>query len=103
MHILLRMVATAVMAVLPTLFFLAFWRGLMALRDDDLARQVKAMEERERRAAVTGRASGSNGPLGDLLDGVQERTAPGTCPECGVENREEMDYCRNCLAELPER
>lgn len=42
MEAVLRLAFTLVLSVLPTLMFLGLWRGLMALRDDELVERLEA-------------------------------------------------------------
>jgi hypothetical protein len=101
-EILFRLVVAGVLAVAPTVLFLGLWRGLMALRNDDLANRTL------------------NGEFGRLPDGPIPtkvfRTAVGgggstdraaspdaetvRCPHCGASNPRYVGYCDACLERL---
>ena len=83
----------AVLVVAPALFFLALWRGLEFLQDDELVAQMEAMQGQESpsppaSAGVSGRAD----PRGESIV---------RCRRCGTPNRAEATYCHECLEELP--
>lgn len=99
-----RLAVYAVLAVAPTLLFLALWRGLMYLRDDELVERV--FEEREAEMAEV--SGGADGGLGaHLLCG---RLAPvpasdgesgvAACRACGAANMAGATFCRECLGRL---
>ncbi|RBI62162.1 hypothetical protein DMJ13_09770 [halophilic archaeon] len=94
-----RLVVAGVLVVAPTMLFLGLWRGLMALRNDDLANRTL------------------NGEFGPISDGpiparVFDFAAPNggrgatadesfvRCPNCQSENPNYVDYCGDCLEPL---
>jgi hypothetical protein len=96
---LFRVVVAGVLVVAPTMLFLGLWRGLMALRNDDLANRTL------------------NGDFGPISDGPIParmfgfaaprggRAATGSeslvrCPNCQSENPGYVGYCEECLESL---
>lgn len=98
-----RVAAGLFVIVAPTLMFLALWRGLEAMRDDELI-------ERARQRADTMEQSPTGSDLS--LDPVAVTTAPVAsdsppaepvvCGTCGATNVSGVTYCRECLDELPD-
>jgi hypothetical protein len=74
--------------VAPTLLFLALWRGLQAMQDDELVRRVRE------------RADAMDDPAG-FGSPVPTSTSTVPCPECGAGNRRGTAYCKQCLSSLP--
>jgi hypothetical protein len=72
-----RVAAGLFVIVAPTVLFLALWRGLQAMADDEL------VERARQRAAATDSPS-----------------KPVACPACGAGNSDGVAYCRQCLAPL---
>jgi hypothetical protein len=89
---------TLVLAAIPTLLFLALWRGLMYLRDDDLLEQARQMREGRPQYGVATGVGGAGASAATTTE--DDRTA--VCPGCGAANAAGMDYCRNCLSRLPQ-
>lgn len=96
MEAVFALLVTLVIAVLPALLFLGLWYGLDYLRDDDLLR--KARDERysdvpDYQPRFLDR---------DIDIGQQSSPSSGVrCTECGTRNRHGMNYCQECLSELP--
>ena len=84
-----RVAAGMVVIIAPTLLFLALWRGLQAMRDDELI-------QRARRRAEAMDSSGS--PL-DAVPATSQ-SPDIRCPNCGAGNREGVQYCGQCLSRL---
>jgi hypothetical protein len=80
-----RVAAGLFVIVAPTLLFLALWRGLQAMKDDELVQRVQQ------------RADGMDQTRSPLTAPVPS-TVP--CPHCGTGNRRDVSYCRDCLASL---
>ncbi|WP_266075663.1 hypothetical protein [Haladaptatus caseinilyticus] len=92
-----RVLVAGVLTVAPTVLFLGLWRGLMALRDDDLVNRTM---------------NGEFGPVSDLLvhpdrfafsAGSHRYTTSNhvsegvRCRFCETTNPNYADYCGNCL------
>jgi len=97
----LRVAAGLFVVVAPTLMFLALWRGLEAMRDDELIQRARRRAEADRSdsewqvdtASLTDLA-----PSGDPA--MAQRTT--TCRSCGAENQTDVTYCRQCLDSIGE-
>lgn len=95
-----RVFVGGVLVVAPTLLFLGFWRGLMALRDDDLVNRTMNGDF----------GPVPNSPIADVMFGfggaAGSRLANSThreqvrCRVCGAVNPECAGYCGNCLERL---
>jgi hypothetical protein len=84
-----RVAAGMFVIVAPTLLFLALWRGLQAMRDDELVRRVQE------------RAEGAD-EMGVSFNVVpQPDSSTVACPNCGTGNRSGVAYCKQCLSPLP--
>ncbi|WP_254272761.1 DUF7577 domain-containing protein [Haloarcula marina] len=95
----LRVALGLFVIVAPTLLFLALWRGLEAMRDDELIERAQQRAQRMEGSgsewrldatAVTAAVTGD--------DPVPEGTV--ACPSCGVRNRSDVTYCQQCLNKL---
>ena len=84
-----RVAAGLVVIVAPTLLFLLLWHGLEAMRDDELV-------QRARRRAETMEQGGSPFDFVPTASGSPDVR----CPHCGAGNRDEMQYCQQCLSRL---
>ena len=97
---LFRVLVAAVLTVAPTLLFLGLWRGLMALRDDDLVNRTM---------------NGEFGPVPNSLmhpdffglsnasgdqSGGNRAVRSIQCRHCGTDNPLYANYCGNCLERL---
>ena len=101
-EIVFRLVVAGVLVVAPTMLFLGLWRGLMALRNDNLVNRTLNGEfgrfsdgpvpERFFRTAVGG------GPATDSVASNDLGTV--RCPKCGQTNPRYADYCGDCLDSL---
>ena len=101
-EIVFRLVVAGVLVVAPTILFLGLWRGLMALRNDNLVNRTLNGEfgrlsdgpipERLFRTAVGG------GPAADSVASSDVGTM--RCPECGQPNPRYANYCGDCLDSL---
>jgi hypothetical protein len=96
-----RVVVTLFAIAAPTLLFLGLWRGLDAMRDDEL------IERARRRAEATDQSpTGADVPVDPLPDsGQSPLTADDsarvvTCEACGTPNMQDATYCQDCLSEL---
>lgn len=93
--------AVILLVLTPTLLFLAFWRALMHLRDDDLIEEL---------LAETGSGSPPEGPIAvrqltfdteAVGADASHVTGPAVrCGGCGTVNVAHATYCRHCLSEL---
>ena len=83
-----RVAAGLFVIVAPTLLFLALWRGLQAMRDDELVRRVQERAE-----------GGDAGVPFGVVPKPDSSTVP--CPNCGTGNRSGVAYCKQCLSPLP--
>ncbi|MBX0322512.1 zinc ribbon domain-containing protein [Halomicroarcula sp. F13] len=85
--------------VAPTVMFLALWRGLEAMRDDELIeraqQRAEAMEQSGSEWSVDATAVTAAVTSGDPVP--DEMVA---CPSCGTANRAGVTYCQQCLHEL---
>ena len=84
-----RVLAGLFVIVAPTLLFLALWRGLQAMRDDELVRRVRERADQSDEMGV----SFSVVPRPD--------SSTVACPNCGAGNRSGVAYCKDCLSPLP--
>lgn len=96
-----RLAVAAFVMIAPTLLFLGLVRGLERIRDDDLitewARSRGDGHEYETPTNDDVLAVLAAGP--DF--GRTERSSSNVrCPACGVTNRTDMMYCRECLTSL---
>lgn len=83
-----RVAAGLFVIVAPTLLFLALWRGLQAMKDDELVQRVQQ------------RADGMDQARSPLTAPVPSSPSTVPCPHCGTGNRRDVSYCRGCLASL---
>ncbi|WP_135362707.1 DUF7577 domain-containing protein [Halosimplex halophilum] len=91
-----RLLAVAVLAVLPALCFVGLFRLIDRMAHDELVARVERGEfETE---SPGGRAASSIDPATAVAAARDRETV--TCPSCGAENRAGVDYCRHCLSEL---
>jgi len=74
--------------VTPTLLFLALWRGLQAMADDELVRRVQ-------------QRAGEGAPGSPVTSPVSPGSAV-ACRTCGASNRAGTAYCQQCLSPLPD-
>ncbi|EFW90962.1 hypothetical protein ZOD2009_17488 [Haladaptatus paucihalophilus DX253] len=100
LEIVFRVFVAGVLVVAPTLLFLGLWRGLMALRNDDLVNRTMNGEygpipESPIAAAMFGFGGGGRSRLTSSTHGGQVR-----CRQCDAVNPEYADYCGNCLDRL---
>ncbi|MDS0278991.1 zinc ribbon domain-containing protein [Halomicroarcula sp. S1AR25-4] len=95
----LRVVSGLFVILAPTVMFLALWRGLEAMRDDELIeraqQRAEAMEQSGSEWSFDAAAVAATVTGGDPVP--DEMVA---CPSCGRENRAGVTYCRQCLCEL---
>ena len=84
-----RVAAGLFVIVAPTLLFLALWRGLQAMQDDELVRRVRERADE----------------MGDAAHSLSPTARPSSpvvaCPNCGTGNRADTAYCKQCLSPLP--
>ncbi|GCF13699.1 hypothetical protein Harman_16340 [Haloarcula mannanilytica] len=96
-----RVVVTLFAIAAPTLLFLGLWRGLDAMRDDELIERA-----RQRAEATDQSPTEADWPLDPLPDsGQSPLTADDsgpvvTCETCGTPNMQDATYCQECLSEL---
>lgn len=95
----LRVIAGLFVIVAPTLLFLGLWRGLEAMRDDELIQQVHQRSEMRDQSPT-----GPDWPADVLTEEASPLSETGlsavTCDTCGTPNMEDASYCQECLTEL---
>ncbi|GAA0245496.1 hypothetical protein [Haladaptatus pallidirubidus] len=95
-----RVLVAGVLTVAPTLLFLGLWRGLMALRDDDLVNRTMNGEfgpvpNSLLRSGLPGSSKIGRDPTTANRAGTSLR-----CRICDAENPRYADYCGNCLKKI---
>ncbi|MEA5388694.1 zinc ribbon domain-containing protein [Haloarculaceae archaeon H-GB11] len=90
---------TVVLSLVPTVLFLGLWYALLALRDDDLVEQSRAMEAR-RPTYSSSPGARKQSPTRPDASGPSESDATVVCPRCGSRNAAGVTYCWHCLGEL---
>jgi hypothetical protein len=101
-----EMLLTGVMVLMPTIMFIGFYRGLLALRDDDLVNQLMlhdGVQPPENR--VMAEAMGLEQYYEERADrsaASPAELAPGTvrCRHCSAANPDHVDFCATCLRRL---
>lgn len=84
-----RMIAVLIIIITPSLLFLGLWRGLMAMRDDELVQRVQERAE-------------ASDEMGMALSAIpQPDSSTIACPNCGTGNRSGVARCKQCLSPLP--
>ncbi|MEF8828048.1 MAG: zinc ribbon domain-containing protein [Haloarcula sp.] len=96
----LRVIAGLFVIVAPTLLFLGLWRGLEAMRDDELIRQAHQRAEMKDQSST-----GPDWSVDALTDAEvsplsETNLSVVTCRSCGTPNMRDASYCQECLAEL---
>ncbi|MFY4811301.1 DUF7577 domain-containing protein [Haloarcula sp. AONF1] len=96
----LRVIAGLFVIVAPTLLFLGLWRGLEAMRDDELIQQAHQRAEMRDQSPT-----GSDWPVDALTDDTvsllsETNMSVVTCGTCGTPNMQDATYCQECLTEL---
>ncbi|MFH5797994.1 hypothetical protein [Haladaptatus sp. CMAA 1911] len=95
-----RVFVASVVIVGPTLLFLGLWRGLMALRNDDLLNRTMNGEFGPvPDSPITAAMLGFGGASGSRLTSSTHRGQV-RCRNCDAVNPDYADYCGNCLDEL---
>lgn len=93
----LEFLTAMLLAITPAVLFIAFYRGLMAMRDDQLIQQLAdELEELPGRNDETVSAPRHGG----LATHDSTSTAAVQCPNCGARNDPVADYCHDCLSEV---
>lgn len=98
----IRVIAGLFVIVAPTLLFLGLWRGLEAMRDDELIEQAH-----QRAETMDQSRTDADWPVDALTDDQASplsETAMSvvTCGTCGTPNMRDATYCQECLTELDE-
>ncbi|KZX46806.1 MULTISPECIES: zinc ribbon domain-containing protein [unclassified Haloarcula] len=96
----LRVIAGLFVIVAPTLLFLGLWRGLEAMRDDELIQQVHQRAEMRDQSPTR-----ADWPVDTLTDDEasplsETNMSVVTCGTCGTPNMQDASYCQECLTEL---
>jgi len=96
----LRVIAGLFVIVAPTLLFLGLWRGLEAMRDDELIQQAHQRAEMRDRSPTD-----ADWPVDVLADETvsplsETNLSVVTCGTCGTPNMQNATYCQECLTEL---
>jgi len=96
----LRVIAGLFVIVAPTLLFLGLWRGLEAMRDDELIQQAHQRAEMGDQSPA-----GADWPVDGLTDDEasplsETNMSVVTCGTCGTPNMQDASYCQECLTEL---
>ncbi|WP_458189374.1 hypothetical protein [Haladaptatus sp. NG-WS-4] len=96
-----RVLVGGVLTIAPTILFLGLWRGLMALRDDDLVNRTMngefgAIPESPISAVMFGQGTVDRNPT------RSEEVAEGwrRCRACDELNPDYAEYCHTCLKKL---
>jgi hypothetical protein len=92
-----RLLAVAVLAVLPALCFVGLFRLIDRMAHDELVARVERGEF-ETESSPSRPASTALDPANAVATARDYETVP--CPSCGAENRDGVGYCRQCLSEL---
>jgi hypothetical protein len=100
LELVFRVFVAGVVIVAPTLLFLGLWRGLMALRNDDLMNRAMNGEfgpvpDSPITAAMLGFGGASESRPTSSTHRGQIR-----CRNCDTVNPDYADYCGNCLDKL---
>ena len=90
----LRVASALFVIVAPTLLFLGLWRGLEAMKDDEIIE--RAREEGYFTTSPAPKKVASS----VLPDATAETT---TCDTCGTLNIDDATYCQECLGKLPDQ
>ncbi|MEF8881357.1 MAG: zinc ribbon domain-containing protein [Halapricum sp.] len=98
MEAVLRLVFTLAIVVLPTVLFLGLWHGLIALRDDKLVMRLET--EYYADSTVAPQPTFLTEDVAAVLPG-QWLSSGVQCSNCGAENPEGTDHCRQCSEKLP--
>lgn len=98
-----EMLLTGVMVLTPTVMFVGFYRGLMAMRDEDLVNQLMMHEnveppENRTMAKAMGLEQYCEGRSSTTNDDLGSRTL--RCRHCAAENPAHVDFCAVCLQQL---
>lgn len=100
-----EMLLASVMVLTPTIMFIGFYRGLLAMRDEDLISQLMLHENVQPPENRTiAKAMG----LEQYYEGHRERAGehaeptPGTvrCRHCAAATPDHVDFCATCLGRL---
>ncbi|WP_424001627.1 DUF7577 domain-containing protein [Haloarcula salina] len=83
--------------VAPALLFLGLWRGLEAMRDDELIEQAQQRAETLEQSPA---GSPSVAPSPGRHASAPSAPSVVRCPSCGTRNMRDATYCQECLAEL---
>ncbi|MBX0295920.1 DUF7577 domain-containing protein [Haloarcula nitratireducens] len=84
--------------VAPTLLFLALWRGLESMRDDELVERARQRAENTERSSTEWTVGRS--PVSVVPNSGPNDSETAACPSCGTENRTGVTYCRECLGRI---
>ncbi|KAA9399409.1 zinc ribbon domain-containing protein [Haloarcula sp. CBA1130] len=96
----LRVIAGLFVIVAPTLLFLGLWRGLEAMRDDELIRQAQQRAEMNDRSS-TGPNWSADALTNDAAAPLSETNMSVViCGSCGTPNMQDATYCQECFTEL---
>lgn len=90
MELAFRLAVGLFVIVAPTLLFLGLWRGLEAMKDDELI-------ERARAEGGFSSPSPTDIAASMLPDADSEAT---TCESCGAPNLTDATYCQECIGKL---
>ena len=94
------LISALIISILPTLLFLMLWRGLMAMRDDELVEKTLGKNPE----ASFNPAKAMPFMNSNRQQKIAERLTEGSqtvCINCGTRNPQWANYCENCAAELP--
>ncbi|EMA20783.1 zinc ribbon domain-containing protein [Haloarcula argentinensis] len=98
----LRVIAGLFVIIAPTLLFLGLWRGLEAMRDDELIQQAHQRAEMRDQPSA-GPDWSTDTLLADESSPLSEtKMSVVTCSTCGTPNVQDASYCQSCLTELDE-
>ncbi|WP_227356794.1 zinc ribbon domain-containing protein [Haladaptatus salinisoli] len=96
-----RVLVGGVLSVAPTILFLGLWRGLMALRDDDLINRTMSGEFGTiPESPISAMMFGRNAAGRESAPANVARIERVRCPSCAEPNTSYAAFCRNCLEKL---
>lgn len=96
-----RVLVGMVLTVAPTILFLGLWRGLVALRNDDLVNRTMSGEFGTiPNPPISAIMFGSNAIGREPTPMSGARAEQVRCPSCEESNTNYAEFCRNCLEKL---
>ncbi|WP_245180651.1 zinc ribbon domain-containing protein [Haloarcula amylovorans] len=84
--------------VAPTLLFLALWRGLESMRDDELIERARQRADGVEQS--NGEWTVDRSAVSLVPNSGSNHAETVACPNCGTENRTGVTYCQDCLDKI---